>query len=99
MSEVTVVAGGGAFTGCVAESDDVELRLPTRTGGIDWEKDRPSDATANKSHDNANLQKTQEKETIHGLCIENGGIGYAEKGAKPVERAFGNVRRPFSGDD
>ena len=69
----------------VTETQDVKLRLPTSTSGIDRKEDRPGDADSSKSDETHHLHESQVKEGIERVLLQDIGIFDFSHGRNPSE--------------
>jgi len=79
VSKVTVVAVRN-----IGHVENVELRLTSTTGSVDWEEYWPSYGHSNKTGDNGHLEEAEEKITIESVVVQNVGVRKSEELAEPV---------------
>lgn len=53
----------------VAEADEVQLLLPTVSGSVDGEQNRPCYQTAEEAQSHGNLEVSEQKETVERLVV------------------------------
>jgi cell division protein FtsA len=67
-----IITGGGAGLGTIEDLARAALRLPSRVGGIHWQKDPSADRSSDKSTDRGTAKQTFRDATwavAYGLCI------------------------------
>jgi hypothetical protein len=73
----------------VAVGDDLELFLAIAASSVDGEEDWPSDTSADKCHDGAHSEISQEEVGVEAMMLEGVDIGDLPERADPVEPATG----------
>ena len=81
-----IVAIVGIFD--VAETQDIQLLLPSTSSGIDREKNGPRDQATNETNGGGDLEEAQEEERIQRVVIEYIAVGKFVEYADPVEETF-----------
>jgi hypothetical protein len=72
----------------VAETEDVQTRLPTTSCSIHGEKDGPCDADTYEGDDEQNFEEAEEKVAIEGVVVEDEFVGLCSVSRDPAEGSF-----------